>query len=65
LKPIEVSLNVAWIEEIMDLIIEDLELAQPLNEEEKEAMENIVVNSIALYQAKISEHLLSKTDTLN
>lgn len=65
MKPIEVSLNVAWIEEIMDLIIEDLELAQPLNEEEKEAMENIVVNSIALYQAKISEHLLSKTDTLN
>ena len=61
----EVSLNVAWIEEIMDLIIDDMELSAPLNEDEKEAMENIVVNSIALYQAKISEHLLSKTDTLN
>jgi len=61
----EVSLNVAWIEEIMDLIIDDMELSAPLNEDEKEAMENIVVNSIALYQAKISEHLLSRTDTLN
>ena len=65
MKKMEVSLNVAWIEEIMDLIIDDMELSAPLNEDEKEAMENIVVNSIALYQAKISEHLLSRTDTLN
>jgi hypothetical protein len=41
----------------MDLIIESLEVEEPLNTEERDAMENIVVNAIALYQAKITEHL--------
>ena len=50
-------LNQAWIEEIMDLIVESLEVEEPLNSEERDAMENIVINAIALYQAKITEHL--------
>jgi hypothetical protein len=50
----------------MDLIIESLEIETPLNTEERDAMENIVMNAIALYQAKITEHLQTdKNSPLN
>lgn len=55
-----------WIDEIMDLIIESLEIDTPLDTEERDAMENIVMNAIALYQAKITEHLqVDKNGPLN
>jgi hypothetical protein len=41
----------------MEIVIESLEVEDPLSEDETEAMRNIVMNSIALYQAKITEHL--------
>jgi hypothetical protein len=41
----------------MDLIEESLEIGEVLGLEEKDAMRNIVINAIALYQAKITEHL--------
>jgi hypothetical protein len=50
----------------MDLIIESLEIDTPLDTEERDAMENIVMNAIALYQAKITEHLqVDKNGPLN
>ncbi len=65
MKPIEVPLNATWIKQIMELIIDNLEIDMPLGEDEREAMQNIIMNAIALYQIKITEHLVSKTDTLN
>lgn len=41
----------------MDLIEESLEVDYPLGVEERDAMRNIVINAIALYQAKTTEHL--------
>ena len=50
----------------MDIIEESLEIESVLGVEEKDAMRNIVINSIALYQAKITEHLqVSKDGPLN
>lgn len=46
----------------MDLIEESLEIENPLGVEERDAMRNIVINSIALYQAKITEHLQASKD---
>jgi hypothetical protein len=61
-----VHLNKEWIEEIMDLIEESLEIEYALGIEEKDAMRNIVINAIALYQAKTTEHLqVSKDAPLN
>jgi hypothetical protein len=61
-----VYLNSQWIEEIMDLIEESLEIEYSLGIEEKDAMRNIIINAIALYQAKTTEHLqVSKDGPLN
>lgn len=50
----------------MDLIEESLEIEHELGSEERDAMRNIVINAIALYQAKTTEHLLvSKDGPLN
>ena len=50
----------------MDLIIDSLEIEEPLDSEERDAMENIIINAIALYQSKITEHLLvDKNSPLN
>jgi hypothetical protein len=66
IKPIEVYLNKEWVDEIMDLIEESLEVDSALGLEERDAMRNIVINAIALYQAKITEHLqVSKDGPLN
>jgi hypothetical protein len=61
-----VYLNKEWIEEIMELIEESLEIDSALGSDEKDAMRNIVINAIALYQAKTTEHLqISKDGLLN
>ena len=66
MKPIEVHLNSAWIKEIMEMIVESLEVDGELGSEEKDAMEMIIVNAIALYQSKITEHLqVDKNSPLN
>jgi hypothetical protein len=50
----------------MEVIIESLEIEDPLSVEEKDAMENIIMNAIALYQAKITEHLqVDKNSPIN
>jgi hypothetical protein len=55
-----------WVDEIMEVIIESLEIEDPLSVEEKDAMENIIINAIALYQAKITEHLqIDKNSPIN
>lgn len=64
MRKLEVELNTTWIKEIIDIIVENLDI-DTLAEDEKETMEIIVINAIALYQGKITEHLVSKTDTLN
>lgn len=50
----------------MDLIVESLEVDKPLDSDERDAMEMIIVNAIALYQSKITEHLqVDKNSPLN